>query len=104
MKRFTVVTDPNTSELFRIHASGCADIARTEKPRYRTGHVSDISEIEAESAEAALEHEMVSDFSGGSEERGWEHPPVNGYPGGSYGAAGFMGRVLPCCKKAKVIA
>lgn len=104
MKRYAVVTDPNADELFRIHEAGCADLNKREIPLYRRGRVSSITEVEAESAKAALEHELREDFSGGSEETGWEHPPENGYPGGTYGAAGFTGRILPCCKNAKEVA
>lgn len=98
LKRYAVVTDPNTEELFRIHDAGCADLRKREAPLYRQGIVSSIIEVEAETAEKALDAEMRSDFSG----RG-EHPEANGYPEGSYGAAGFSGRILPCCKKAQVV-
>lgn len=100
LKRYAVVTDPNTEELFRIHDAGCADLRKREQPLYRQGIVSSIIEVEAETAEKALDAEMRSDFSGTG---GTEHPAKDGYPGGSYGAAGFSGRILPCCKKAQVV-
>ena len=96
-KRYTVVTDPNADELFRIHAASCPDITKREAPLYRRGIVSSITEVRAESAEAALEAELNDNFSG---KDGGEHPATAQYPGGSYGAAGFTGRLLPCCKKA----
>jgi hypothetical protein len=100
LKRYAVVTDPNADKLFRIHDAGCADLNKREAPLYRQGIVSSITEREAESAEAALDAELREDFSGTD---GLEHPAAGGFPGGSYGAAGFEGRILPCCKKAQVV-
>jgi hypothetical protein len=100
MNRYAVVTDPNATELFRIHDAACADLHKREAPLLRSGHISSIVEREAESAEEVLDHELREDFSGTD---GLEHPAAGGFPGGSYGAAGFEGRILPCCGKARLI-
>lgn len=95
-KAYTVVYDPNGDELIRVHAAGCPDVAQREVPAFNAGRVSCILEVEAESGWEAVEEQLREDFSG---VKGLKHPPRNGYPGGSYGAVGFTGWALPCCKR-----
>jgi hypothetical protein len=93
VRKFVAVYKPGEDALFHIHAAGCADLAKAEQ-ELKTGRVSGIEPVYAESPEAAARVLLTEDFSGPD---GTEHPAANGYPGGSYGAAGFTYHVLSCC-------
>jgi hypothetical protein len=91
MARYTVGL---AESCFEVHALSCPDPARKTPSRGRpfAGYNDEPWTVEAEDGAHALDATLREDFSGAG-----EHPARDGYTEGSYGAAGFTGRVFPCC-------